>query len=80
MRLGIRGKQIAGVTAIVGVAVLVLSTLYVTRLSRVVLHESDSRAQLLTSAILARAPTLMRPSGPIAACTPSCNRVCTVKV
>src|SRR5919112_2031041 len=34
MRLGIRGKQIAGVTAIVGIAVLVLSTLYVTRLSR----------------------------------------------
>jgi signal transduction histidine kinase len=59
MRLGIRGKQIAGVTAIVGVAVLVLSTLYVTRLSRVVLHESDSRAQLLTSAILHRARELV---------------------
>ena len=59
MRLGIRGKQIAGVTAIVGIAVLVLSTLYVTRLSRVVLHESDSRAQLLTSAILHRARELV---------------------
>jgi signal transduction histidine kinase len=54
MRLGIRGKQIAGVTAIVGIAVLVLSTLYVTRLSRVVLHESESRAQLLTDEILHR--------------------------
>jgi signal transduction histidine kinase len=59
MRLGIRGKQIAGVTTIVGIAVLVLSTLYVTRLSRVVLHESDSRAQLLTSAILHRARELV---------------------
>jgi signal transduction histidine kinase len=51
MRLGIRAKQIAGVTAIVGVAVVVLSTLYVTRLARVVLHESESRAQLLARAI-----------------------------
>ena len=59
MRLGIRGKQIAGVTAIVGIAVLVLSTLYVTRLSRVVLHESESRAQLLTSAIVHRARELV---------------------
>src|SRR5690348_13209410 len=54
MRLSIRAKQIAGVTAIVGVAVLVLSTLYVTRLSRVVLHESQSRAKLLTDQILQR--------------------------
>src|SRR6188768_364280 len=51
MRLGIRGKQIAGVTAIVGVAVVVLSSLYVTRLARVVLRESESRARLLARAI-----------------------------
>jgi len=51
MRLGIRAKQIAGVTAIVGVAVVVLSSLYVTRLARVVLHESESRARLLARAI-----------------------------
>ena len=51
MRLGIRGKQIAGVTAIVGVAVLVLSALYVTRLARVVLRESDSQARLLVRLI-----------------------------
>ena len=54
MRLGIRAKQIAGVTAIVGVAVVVLSSLYVTRLARVVLHESESRGLLLTNAILHR--------------------------
>jgi signal transduction histidine kinase len=59
MRLGIKAKQIAGVTAIVGIAVLVLSTLYVTRLSRVVLHASDSRAQLLASAALHRARELI---------------------
>ena len=55
MRLGIKGKQIAGVTAIVGVAVTALSGLYVTRLSAVVLHESHARGQLLSSAIFHRA-------------------------
>jgi signal transduction histidine kinase len=55
MRLGIKGKQIAGVTAIVGVAVTALSGLYVTRLSGVVLHESHARGQLLSSAIFHRA-------------------------
>jgi signal transduction histidine kinase len=55
MRLGIKGKQIAGVTAIVGVAVVALSGLYVTRLTRVVLHEAYARAQLLSNTILHRA-------------------------
>lgn len=55
MRLGIKGKQIAGVTAIVGVAVLALSALYVTRLTGVVLHESHARGLLLSNAIFHRA-------------------------
>jgi signal transduction histidine kinase len=55
MRLGIKGKQIAGVTAIVGVAVTALSGLYVTRLSAVVLHESHARGELLSSTIFHRA-------------------------
>ena len=55
MRLGIKGKQIAGVTAIVGVAMLALSALYVTRLASVVLHESHARGQLLNDAIFHRA-------------------------
>jgi signal transduction histidine kinase len=55
MRVGIRTKQIAGVTAIVGVAVALLSALYVTRLARVVLDESDARAELLANAIFHRA-------------------------
>jgi signal transduction histidine kinase len=55
VRLGIKGKQIAGVTAIVGVAVVVLSALNVARLARVVLHESESRGELLSNAILHRA-------------------------
>lgn len=55
MRIGIKGKQIAGVTAIVGLAVVVLSALNVARLGRVVLTQSESRGQLLASAIFHRA-------------------------
>ena len=63
MRLGIRGKQIAGVTAIVGVAVVALSGLYVTRLAQVVLRESHGRGQLLSNAIFHRAREVV-PSSP----------------
>src|SRR5258708_21271497 len=55
MRLGIKGKQIAGVTAIVGLAVVALSALNVARLGRIVLHESQARGELLSKAILHRA-------------------------
>jgi signal transduction histidine kinase len=55
MRLSIRVKQIAGVTAIVGVSVVVLSALYVTRLSTVVLHENYQRGQLLAKSTWHRA-------------------------
>jgi signal transduction histidine kinase/HAMP domain-containing protein len=55
MRLGIKVKQIAAVTAIVGLAVVALSAVHVTRLARVVLHESDARGQLLANAIFHRA-------------------------
>jgi signal transduction histidine kinase len=55
MRLGIKGKQIAGVTAIVAVAVAALSGLYVTQLAQVVLRASHARGQLLSNAIFHRA-------------------------
>ena len=55
MRLGIKGKQIAAVTAIVGFAVVALSALHLTRLARVALHESHARGQLLSNAIFHRA-------------------------
>ena len=55
MRLSIRVKQIVGVTAIVGLAVVALSALYTNRLANVVLQESLSRGQLLAKAILHRA-------------------------
>ena len=55
MRLGIKGKQIAAVTAIVGFAVVALSALHLTRLARVALHESQARGQLLSNGIFHRA-------------------------
>jgi signal transduction histidine kinase len=54
MQLTIRVKQIAAVTAIVGLAVVSLSVLHVTRLARVGLHESQARGELLANAIFHR--------------------------
>ena len=55
MRLGIKAKQIAGVTAIVGLAIVALSAINLTRLARVVVHESHTRGQLLSKTIFHRA-------------------------
>lgn len=55
MRLGIKAKQIASMTAIVGLAIVALSVINLTRLARVVLHESHARGQLLSNTIFHRA-------------------------
>jgi signal transduction histidine kinase len=55
MRLSIKAKQVAGVTSIVGLAVVLLSALYLSSLARVRLEESQARADLLASAIFHRA-------------------------
>jgi signal transduction histidine kinase len=55
LRLGIKGKQVLYVTSIVGGFVVVLSLLYLARLARVSLDESQARAQLLANAIYHRA-------------------------
>lgn len=65
MRLGIKAKQTAGVTAIVGVAVAALSGLYVTRLADVVLQERFARGQLLSNAVIHRARGGAGQSGPV---------------
>jgi signal transduction histidine kinase len=54
MRLSIRAKQIAGVTAIVGVTVVALSALYLARLAGFIVTESQARAQVLGYTILHR--------------------------
>src|SRR5262245_56918014 len=54
MRLSIRANQIASVTALVGIVVVVLRAMHVTRLARVGLHESEARGELLANAIFHR--------------------------
>src|ERR1041385_2934265 len=54
MRVGIKAKQIAALTAIVGLAVVALSAVHVARLARVVLHESQARGELLANTIFHR--------------------------
>jgi signal transduction histidine kinase len=55
MRLGIKGKQVLGVTSIVAAVVVALSLLHLATLARVSLAESKSRAELLADAIYTRA-------------------------
>jgi signal transduction histidine kinase len=55
MRLGIKAKQVLGVTTIVGTIVIVLSVLQLARLAEVRLDESRARAKLIADAIFHRA-------------------------
>jgi signal transduction histidine kinase len=55
MRLGIKGKQVLGVTIIVGAVVIVLSLMHLARLAGVSLDESRARAELLANAVYHRA-------------------------
>jgi signal transduction histidine kinase len=63
VRFSIRVKQIVGVTAIVGLAVVALSIVYAARLTDVVLHESYSRGQLMAKAILHHAGVIVTGGG-----------------
>ncbi len=63
MRFSIRAKQIAGVTAIVGLAVAMLSIVYVARLAQVGLRTSETRGQLLANAVIHRAGQLVNQQG-----------------
>ena len=55
MRLGIRAKQIAAVTATVGLFVVVLSAVYVSQLAGAVLGENQKTADLLAKQLFHRA-------------------------
>ena len=55
MRLGIKGKQVLGVTSLVAVVVVGISILHLSTLARVLLEESRARAELLANAIYHRA-------------------------
>src|SRR6266850_3531448 len=55
MRLGIKGKQVLGVTSIVGAIVVILSMLDLSRLASVSLDESRARADQMAKTIYQRA-------------------------
>ena len=55
MRIGIKGKQVLGVTSIVGAVVVLLSLLYLAGLARVNLEESRARAEFIADAVYHRA-------------------------
>ena len=60
MRLGIKGKQVLGVTSIVGVVVVILSFVHLARLATVSLDESRARAELLANAVYHRAREVVK--------------------
>ena len=55
MHLGIKAKQVAGVTMLVGLAVILLSLWYLSELARVHLQETQARAELIANMIYKRA-------------------------
>jgi signal transduction histidine kinase len=61
VRLGIKAKQVLGVTTIVGAVVVVMSALHVARLVRISLDESSAQAGLVANAIFHRAREVVRP-------------------
>jgi signal transduction histidine kinase len=64
MRLGIKGKQVLGVTSIVGAVVVVLSLMHLARLARVSLEEIRSRAEQLANEIYHRARDIVPAADP----------------
>ncbi|HEX4348602.1 MAG TPA: ATP-binding protein [Vicinamibacterales bacterium] len=51
MRVGIKAKQVMGVTSIVGTVVVILSLVYLARLAQVIIDESRARADLVAHTI-----------------------------
>ncbi|MDE3153986.1 MAG: HAMP domain-containing protein [Acidobacteriota bacterium] len=63
MRLGIKAKQVLGVTSIVGLVVVALSAIQLAALARMSLEESAARGGLLSSAIFQRARAVVAQGG-----------------
>ncbi|MCX6543134.1 MAG: ATP-binding protein [Acidobacteria bacterium] len=63
MRLSVKAKQVAGVTSIVGLAVVVLSGFYLTSLARMAVEDSAARAESLASTIYQRAQEVVAQGG-----------------
>ena len=63
MRLGIKAKQVLGVTSIVGAVVVILSAIDLARVASVRLDETRARADLLANAIYHRARAALVDAG-----------------
>jgi signal transduction histidine kinase len=63
MRLSIKTKQVAGVTLLVGVVVLLLSGWYLSRVARVLLEENKRRADLMVATVVERITDILPPGG-----------------
>jgi signal transduction histidine kinase len=59
MRLSIKAKQVLGVTSIVGLAIVMLSALFLTTMARVMLGESMARGELIAKAVFQRASAVV---------------------
>jgi signal transduction histidine kinase len=62
MPIGLKTKQVAGVTVLVTLVVLVVSAWYLSALVRVRLEESKVRAELIASTVFQRAHDVVRPN------------------
>ncbi len=60
--MGIKAKQVAGVTSLVVLVVVALSTYHVATLVRLSLEDTSSRAQMLAVAIFQRAKEVVAQS------------------
>ncbi len=58
MRLSLRTKQVAGVTAIVALSMVAVNALYLARIARISLEESQSRGELLARTVYQTATVL----------------------
>ncbi len=60
MRFGIKAKQVAGVTVLVGLAVILLSAWYLSELARVHLEQTQAQAKIVSDTISTRVSDLIR--------------------
>ncbi len=64
MRISLKTKQVAGVTVIAGLTSILLGAWYLSSLSRILLEESQTRAELIAHAIYQRSRDVVAASGP----------------
>lgn len=66
MRLSLKTKQVAGVTTIVGLAMVAVNALYLARIARISLEESQSRGELLARTVYQAATSAVGVAAPLA--------------